>query len=313
MSQHTFQSHDQRDEPLFSILIPTWNSLDYLKLCIASIRKNSFYNHQILVHVNEGTDGTLEWVQSENLEYTYSSSNIGICWALNLLRTKVKTDYILYLNDDMYVCPLWDKALYDEIAKLKDNKFFFSSTMLQPRPDSGSCVISPANYGDSPQTFDEKKLLGEYMNYKMPDWFGATLPPNIVHKDIWDLVGGYSIEFSPGMYSDPDFSAKLWMAGIRLFKGLSKSRVYHFEAHSTKRIKKNKGHIQFVDKWKLTSSSFRKDLMKRGETFDLSTLEGIHRHSLRKNIIRSRFKSLLYLFKSRNTYSLWDEKNNVIQ
>jgi hypothetical protein len=185
--------------------------------------------------------------------------------------------------------------------------------MLQPRPDSGSCVISPANYGNNPQTFDEKKLLGEYMDYKMPDWFGATLPPNIVHKDIWDLVGGYSIEFSPGMYSDPDFSAKLWMAGIRLFKGLSKSRVYHFEAHSTRRIKKNQGHIQFLDKWKLTSSSFRKDLMKRGEAFDISTLEGIHSHSLRKNIIRSRIKSLLYLFKSRSAYSLWDEKNNVIQ
>ena len=31
---------------------------------------------------------------------------------------------------------------------------------------------------------------------------GATIPPNIVHRDIWDLVGGYSIEYSPGMYSD---------------------------------------------------------------------------------------------------------------
>lgn len=51
------------------------------------------------------------------------------------------------------------------------------------------------------------------MNYKINDWMGATIPPNIVHRDIWDLVGGYSIEYSPGMYSDPDFTAKLYMCG----------------------------------------------------------------------------------------------------
>ena len=49
------------------------------------------------------------------------------------------------------------------------------------------------------------------MNYKINDWMGATIPPNIVHRDIWDLVGGYSIEYSPGMYSDPDFTAKLYV------------------------------------------------------------------------------------------------------
>ena len=40
---------------------------------------------------------------------------------MNMMRTKVKTDYILFLNDDMYVLPFWDKVLYDEIEKLSDN------------------------------------------------------------------------------------------------------------------------------------------------------------------------------------------------
>jgi hypothetical protein len=35
-------------EPLFSILIPSWNNLAFLKLCVASIRKNSTYAHEIL-------------------------------------------------------------------------------------------------------------------------------------------------------------------------------------------------------------------------------------------------------------------------
>ena len=66
------------------------------------------------------------------------------------------------------------------------------------------------------------------MNYKINDWMGATIPPNIVHRDIWDLVGGYSIEYSPGMYSDPDFTAKLYMCGVRFMKGLQASRTVSY-------------------------------------------------------------------------------------
>ena len=58
------------DKPLFSILIPTWNNLKFLKICVDSIRKNSTYPHEILIHVNDGSDGTLEWVKAEGLKHT---------------------------------------------------------------------------------------------------------------------------------------------------------------------------------------------------------------------------------------------------
>jgi len=81
------------------------------------------------------------------------------------------------------------------------------------------------------------------------NWRGASWPPNVVHKNMWDLVGGFSIEFSPGMYSDPDFSMKLWQAGIRIMYGVGKSMVYHFGEKSTGRVKKNKGSNTFLLKW----------------------------------------------------------------
>ena len=43
---------------MFSIIIPTFNNLDYLKLCIKSIKKNSKFDHEIIVFINEGIDGT---------------------------------------------------------------------------------------------------------------------------------------------------------------------------------------------------------------------------------------------------------------
>jgi glycosyltransferase involved in cell wall biosynthesis len=255
------------NELLFSILIPSWNNLALLQLCIDSIRKNSAYKHQIIVHVNEGNDGTLQWIQQQaDIDYTYSEKNIGVCYALNVSRDLVKTDYILYMNDDMYACPGWDKGLYDEIKQIGHPYFFLSATAIEPA-SSGDCMIAK-DYGTEVKNFEEKILLKEFNLLKKEDWQGATWPPNVVHKTIWDLVGGYSTEFSPGMYSDPDFSMKLWKLGVRYFKGVSKSRVYHFGSKSTKRIVKNKGYFQFITKWGITSGTFTKYYLRRGESFD---------------------------------------------
>ena len=266
-------------DPLFSILIPSWNNLAFLKLCVASIRKNSTYEHELLIHVNDGSDGTLEWVKAEGLKYTHSAENIGVCY---------------FMNDDMYVLPGWDEALYDEIKAIGHKMFFLSATLIQPRKFFCKSVIAPANYGESIDTFDEERLLKEYRDLKHGDWQGATWPPNIVHRDLWDLVGGYSIEYSPGMYSDPDFSAKLWHAGVR--------RVYHFEARSTHRIVKNDGSLQFLRKWGITSSSFMRDVLHRGEPF------GAEIHSeeqLRKDILRSKWKRALTIFRPTKAKDIW--------
>ena len=147
-------------EPLFSILIPSWNNLAFLKLCVESIRKNSTYEHELLIHVNDGSDGTLEWVKAEGLKYTHSPENIGVCYALNGLRPLVTTDYVLFMNDDMYVLPGWDAALYDEIQAIGHQMFFLSATLIQPRKFFCKSVIAPANYGESIETFEEQRLLG---------------------------------------------------------------------------------------------------------------------------------------------------------
>jgi len=281
------------EKKTFSILIPTWNNLSFLQLCIESIRKNSACKHQLIVHVNEGKDGSLEWIkEQQDIDYSYSLENIGVCYALNSCRTLVKTDYIVYLNDDMYVCPGWDKALLDEVNAMNTDLFFISSTAIEPNPHS-NCAIS-GNYGTSPETFNEEKLLREYDALPMHDWQGATWPPNIVHTRIWDLVGGYSIEFSPGMYSDPDFSMKLWKAGVRIFKGVSKSRVYHFGSVSTTKVKRNKGYYMFVSKWAITHNIFSGTILNKGEKYKGPLKES--RMSVLKSI-NSKYKQMLSVFK----------------
>ncbi len=251
----------------FSLLIPSWNNLDYLKLCIGSIRKNSFYELQIIVIVNEGSDGSLEWVQSQkDIDFVYAKENIGICYALNAARSLIQSDYVVYINDDMYLLPNWDLALEKEITALGTKKFMLSATMVEPIDTGNKCVIVK-DYGRDIDSFKEDLLLQDYPNLHKDNWSGSTWPPNVVHVDVWDLVGGLSVEFSPGMGSDPDFAKKLYEAGVRQFKGVGASLVYHFGTKSTKRVKKNDGRKTFLHKWGISQRDFSQKYLKIGEPF----------------------------------------------
>ncbi len=265
---HILKSSNKNTEiPEFSILIPSWNNLEYLKLCLKSIMKNSKFKHQIIVHINEGNDGSLEWVKKNEIDFSFSKNNIGICYALNTASTLAKTKYIVYMNDDMYVLPDWDLHLWNEIIKLPDDNFFLSSTMIEPTNTNNPCVISSNQFGTDVQNFKENDLLKHYKNFEISDWSGATWPPNIVSKRIWDLVVGYSIEYSPGFTSDPDFSMKLWQVGVRYFKGISQSRVFHFQCKSTHRITRNNGKKTFTKKWGLSAKRFTDTYLLRGKEF----------------------------------------------
>ena len=61
---------------MYSIIIPTFNNLEYLKLCIKSIKNNSkFKTHEIIPHVNDGSDGTLDYLNKNNAPYSHTRYN----------------------------------------------------------------------------------------------------------------------------------------------------------------------------------------------------------------------------------------------
>jgi GT2 family glycosyltransferase len=275
---------------MFTILIPTWNNVALLQLCIRSIRQNSAYAHQIIVHVNDGSDGTLEWVREQGITHTASPQNIGICLAVNEAAMHATQDYILYLNDDMFCCPGWDTALVNKLKLLNTDLFMLSGTMIEPRDTGNPCVIV-RDYGSDAAIFDEARLLAELPQQRKADWYGATWPPTLVSRRWWFKVGGYSSEFSPGMSSDNDFSMKLWHAGCRIFLGVGDSLVYHFQCKSTGKVKKNDGGRQFLHKWGMRQSVFDRYFLRRGQTArGLILEEPEDNRELRWQLLRSRLK-----------------------
>lgn len=247
---------------MFSILIATWNNLDYLKLCIDGIKKHTKVEHEILVHVNEGSDGTRNWLRSQGIECSYSSKNIGVCISYNHLAAKAKGDWLICLNDDMVCCPGWDTSYVDAIRTASNNLALFSSTLIEPRQAKNDLAIV-ADYGRTPSEFREKDLLDNYRSVSRNDSLGRTSQPTVMHRHWWHMVGGYSIEFGPGMCSDNDLWMKMWVVGCRHFRVLGNSRLYHFSQVSTGKVRRNQGSREFVLKWGITQRQFMRNFLAR--------------------------------------------------
>ena len=245
---------------MFSIIIPSFNNLNYLKICINSLKNNSNLKNDIIVHINDGSDGSLDFVKQNNINFTFTKKNVGLCTAVNTAAKLATTEYILYSHDDMYFCPRWDLVLKDELNKIDTKLFYFSASMIEK--DSGHIIF---DCGSTYKDFDEEKLLENFKDLKCKDFQGSHWAPHLIHKEIWNKIGGFSEEFNPGIGSDPDLNMKLWNEGVRIFKGLSQFKVYHFGSVSLRKktnLKQNRGSKTFLKKWGITTNFFKKYYLK---------------------------------------------------
>jgi len=252
---------------MFSIIIPTFNNLDFLKVCLLSLKKNSSLNNEIIIHINSGNDGTTEFVRKNGFKFTYSNNNIGLCSAVNLAAKDVTKNYILYAHDDMYFLPEWDLVLKKEVEGIGHNFFYIHAAEIGI---NGAHI--KFDCGNSYENFDEKKLLSNYKKLNFRDCNANHLSPHLIHKDLWNKISGFSEEFNPGDGSDPDLVLKLWNEGVRYFKCLGNFKVYHFGSVTTRKKKDlilNKGSDLFIKKWGISPVLVRKYYLETGKKFQI--------------------------------------------
>ncbi|HEY4662389.1 MAG TPA: glycosyltransferase family 2 protein [Candidatus Humimicrobiaceae bacterium] len=91
-----------------SIIIVNYNSLDFIKKCIGSIRehigKNSM-TREIVVVDNDSNDGSVEYLKDETIgnedfNLIINESNLGFSKASNIGASRARGQYLLFLNPD---------------------------------------------------------------------------------------------------------------------------------------------------------------------------------------------------------------------
>jgi len=242
-----------------SIIVPTYNNLNYLKFFIDSVKLNSVHKHEIILHINDGSDGTLNFAKENNIKFTHSPNNIGLCSSMNQAYSLATSNYILYAHDDMFFCKNWDLYLTKEINNYNHNLYYLSGMNVSKKDG-----LINYDCGETPENFNKQKFYDFCLKDESPDLQGSHWAPHLIHRELWNKIGGFSEIFNPGDGSDPDLCMKLWKENVRIFKCLSNFKVYHFNSVTTRKshIKLNNGTIIFLLKYGFNPRFFRKYYLK---------------------------------------------------
>ncbi len=247
----------------FSVVVPTWKNLEYLDLMYGGLTENSAADHEIIIFFNEIDEDCREWAKGKDVRFTGSPENTGVCTAVNRGVEMATTDFICYMNDDMYPLPGWDTALAGYLG-LTD-KLWLSGTAIEPG-NSTPCYIGNKNYGNSPRSFEKDRLLREYRTLVRPYNVVSTWTPVLLSRFDWESIGGFDEHYFPGFGSDPDLAMKMYSYGCRTFLGVGNSLIYHFAKGTTARFsgpEKMDPRKYFKSKWGISWKKFHNRVIHR--------------------------------------------------
>ncbi len=98
--------HDNPDNPIVSIVIPTFNRLARLQRCVDKIRQNVSSPSEVIVVDGGSTDGTREWLsQQGDIRTILEKNREGAVKAFNKGFRAATAKYVMWLNDDAYPKP----------------------------------------------------------------------------------------------------------------------------------------------------------------------------------------------------------------
>lgn len=238
--------------PKTSIIILTYNNLQYNKLCIESIRKNTPKGaYEIIVVDNNSNDGTTEWLKEQkDLNLILNDDNMGFPKGCNQgIKAAKNNNDILLLNNDVVVTPNW-------LANLK--KCLYSSDDIGA---AGSITNSCSNYQTVPvgySNLDEMISFAESNNISNESLWEERLRLvgfcMLIKNEVVKKVGLLDEIFTPGNFEDDDYSFRLRQAGYRLML-CKDSFIHHFGSASFGKASKEYSELlinnkrKFAEKW----------------------------------------------------------------
>ncbi|WP_018754762.1 glycosyltransferase [Paenibacillus terrigena] len=213
-----------------SIVIATFNKLEYNQLCIESIRKyTSHLDYEIIVVDNNSTDGTVGWLrEQEDIVTVYNTENMGFPRACNQGIELSSGDAILLLNNDTIVTTNWLDNMI--IALTSDELIGAVGTVTNNCSNLQDIAVNYDNL-EQMQDFAQKfNNSSSSLWEERPRLIGYNL---LIKKSVLEIIGDLDERFSPGNYEDDDLCLRIRLAGYRLM--LCKDTfIHHFGSTSFK-------------------------------------------------------------------------------
>ena len=131
------QLPDQQPAPLFSVVIPHWNAIQFLPTCFDALQRQTYQPIEVIVADNASHDGSQELIKREYpwVKLIELEKNYGFTGACNAGTRAARGEFIALLNNDTEADPGWAAAVVDAFQRHPDAGSVASKMLLFDRRD----------------------------------------------------------------------------------------------------------------------------------------------------------------------------------
>jgi glycosyltransferase EpsE len=200
--------------PLVSIIIPIYNCEKYVEESLNSVIDQTFKDYQILIYNDSSTDNAESVIISFLNKYVkpdkwqYINYNRRGCFgARSALINTSKSKYILLQDADDISMP---DRLQKQVDILEDNKNIWCVGSTALKIDENGKNIGEMDY--PPESHEEilKMIIQKCMNPIID-------PSTMFRKDVFDKLGGYSLNQDRYLVDDFDLWLRSIIGGFKLY------------------------------------------------------------------------------------------------
>ena len=221
-------------QPTVSIIVLTWNALEYTRQCAASLLEHTDTRHEIIFVDNGSRTDTIDYLREldrkeERVRVIFNGRNLGFAAGNNIGMAAARGDYFCLLNSDTVVTAGWLEAL-------------LAPAIADDRVGLVGPVTNSISGGQKLETvpYDQDSLAGlaGFAAQRARRFAGQTRKALmvvgfclLVRRALVERIGGLDEGFGQGNYEDTDYCLRSLLADFNTSVALD-SFVHHFGSRS---------------------------------------------------------------------------------
>jgi GT2 family glycosyltransferase len=304
--------------PKVSVIILSWNGLDYLKQFLPTVLDTPYENMEVVVADNKSTDDTLTYMSAHfpTVKLIALEKNYGFAEGYNQAIARVDAEYIVLLNQDVdthanWILPMVQMMIADEsIAAVQPKiRAVVNNDEFEYAGAAGGYIDKYGYPFCRGRLFNHiEKDLGQYDEASEIFWAsGACM---LIRKSLYQKAGGLDADFFAHM-EEIDLCWRLKNMGYKIMY-CPQALVYHLGGGSLPQGNPRKTFLNFRNNLALLIKNYRtsspvKILMVR---FALDLLAALH-FALRGEAANAAavIRAIIDFY---NNYSSWLNKRKAL-
>ena len=203
--------------PRVSVIVLTWNNLEFTQACLHSLEVHTQYpNWELLLVDNASTDGTQEFLadyaeRNPRSRLIQNEGNLGFAAGNNRGLEAADGEYLVILNNDTYVTRGWLLDLTRHMRR--DPKLGLVGPVTNNIGNEARIAIDYADMDKMQRAAVAytSKHAREELDVRVVAFFCAAMP-----RSVYERVGGLDERFGLGFFEDDDYCRKVEQASFRI-------------------------------------------------------------------------------------------------